>query len=719
MMNVCILFAAVVAGVMNRLPIDVLPENVFEGFGNANFFDPSFADIDRVRLDYYASNSTFNVITLTLRCAPDLNDPRTKEKVRAFTDLAHARGMKVMMDIDPRIARHAFLAAHPDECERVVQVVRVKPDGGGKATASAARKEQLNDHMSWGSSKAYDATDASLLGGWAVRADGSKRRLQPFVTERTVNSCTAECAGLSADEDFVALFEFRLYSIDVFSPLLLPYTRQLMETYRELGVDGAMKDEWGHPPSYSFDPLFEKNVAHWYSPHYAEAYAKSTGGRVLAEDLVEMTYGGPDAEAMVDAYNRVNLERNVAIERNHYYTVKELFGDDAYVTKHSTWWGSLEWPEFRHDGLDWWQAKRDWAQTDETTAVPVMLSLSKKFGKGWLNEGYQDAPEKYAAKLWQYALAGGRMVYHGVFPSSGARYADCSPRERALATKFDILKANGAVAQSRIRLANVLSGAVADSPVAFVFGHMNLMNWLKKDAYGDWGADKVAALTSQGWLTDAYPSSELKNFTVDSEGWLRMGAQRYSAVVLYHPDNEDDRAFQACLSRTTRTRCFRLDKQDGVASILSYLENESGAGRQPPVCCNGSWDMSQYPDADGTLRLVDGTLERFKGIESTTGDPITGVLEAGGRKVSYRAVGFFGMRAKGGQVEAFGGAQVSEVEFDGLKLRLDVPEDFVLKRDGLGWYGILQHRDVSRPIPKALLSITSRWTHLVAPALGE
>ena len=717
-MNVCLVFAMVASGVLNRLPIDVLPENAFDGFGNGHFFDPSLADVERVKLDHYASNSTFNVVTLTLRCAPDLNDPRTKAKVRDYVREAHARGIKVMMDVDPRIARHAFLAAHPDECERVVQAVRVKPDADGKATASAARKEQLNDHMSWGSTRAYDATGASLLGGWAVRPDGSKRRLQPFVTEQTLNSCTAECAGLSAGEEFVALFEFRLYSIDVFSPLLIPYTRELMEEYRDLGVDGAMKDEWGHPPSYSFDPLFEKNVAHWYSPHYAEAYAKATGGRVLAEDFVEMTYGGPGAEAMVDAYNRVNLERNVAIERNHYYTVKELFGDDAYVTKHSTWWGSLEWPEFRHDGLDWWQAKRDWAQTDETSAVPVMLSLSKKFGRGWLNEGYQDAPEKYAAKLWQYALAGGRMVYHGVYPAKGPRYAACTPREKVLATKLDILRANGAVAQSRIRLANVLSDSVADSPVAFVFGHMNLMNWLKKETYGDWGADKVAALTSQGWLTDAYPSSELKNFTVDTEGWLRMGAQRYSAVVLYHPDEEDDKAFESRLPLVRQTRCFRLGKDDKVGEVLAFLEKK-GAIRQPPVCMNGRWDINQYPEPDGVLRLVDGTLERFKGVESTAGDPISGVLEADGQKVSYRAVGFFGMRAKGGQVEAFGGAQVSEVGFDGLRLRLAQPEDFVLKRDGLGWYGVLQRRDVSRPIPKALLSITSRWTHLVAPALCE
>ena len=700
---------------LKRLPVEVLPENAFDSLGNAHFDDPACADVETEKLGIYETNATFNVVTLTLRCKPDLNDPRTKAKVADYVREAHAHGIRVMMDVDPRIARHAFLAAHPDECERVVHVVRVRPDKDGRATASAARTEQLNDHMSWGSAKAYDATSASLLGGWAVRADGSKRRVQPFVTEATANRCAAECAGFAADEDFVALFEFRLHSIDVFSPLLLPYTRELMEAYRALGVDGAMKDEWGHPPSYSFDPLFERNVAHWYSPHYAEAYAQATGGRVLADDLVEMTFGGPGAEAMVDAYNRVNLERNVAIERHHYFTVKELFGDDTYVTKHSTWWGSLSWPEFRHDGLDWWQAKRDWAQTDETTAVPVMLSLAKKFGKGWLNEGYQNAPEKYAVKLWQYALAGGRMVYHGVFPQKGPRYETLSPRARILAGKTDILRENAAVAQSRIRLANVLSDSVADSPVAFVFGHMNLMNWLKKDTYADWGADKVAALTSAGWLTDAYPSSELKNFAVDSAGWLKMGVQKYRALVLYHPDEADAQALGRRLaSLSLKTRVFTVAKEDGMEDIIGYLE-QCGAGRQPAVCTGGQWDMSQYPKGDGTLRLVDGTRERFKGVDSSAGDPIAGALDVDGVKVAYRAVGFFGARAKDGQVEAFGGAQVTEVDLPGLTLRLPSPEDFVLRRDGQGWAGVLQRVDVTRPVPAELLAVTPRWTLLKAP----
>lgn len=708
------MFAAAAVGVMNHLPIEVLPENVFESFGNEHFFDPSFADVDRVKLDYYATNSTFNVVTLTLRCAPDLNDPRTKAKTREYVRMAHERGLKVMMDIDPRIARHRFLSEYPDDCERVVHAVRVHGTNGN-AVAHSERRTQLNDHMSWGSTKAYDATGTSLLGGWAVKADGTKRRLQPLVTESTINSLTAECTGLRADEDFVALIEFRLHSADVFSPHLLPYTRALMEEYRALGVDGAMKDEWGHPPSYSFDPLFEKNVAHWYSPNYAAAYAKATGGRVLAEDLVEMTYGGKGAEEMIDAYNRVNLERNVAIERHHYFTNKELFGDDTYVTKHSTWWGSLSWPEFRHDGLDWWQAKRDWAQTDETTAVPVMLALSKKFGHGWLNEGYQNAPEKYAAILWRYALSGGRMVYHGVYPLKGPAYDNLPPRERAFAGKFEILRKNGAVAQSRIRLANVLTDSVADSPVAFVFGHMNLMNWLKKDTYADWGADKVSSLTADGWLTDAYPSSELKTFTIDSEGYLCMGAQRYLALALYHPDPEDAAAFSA-RTGNVKTRIFSLGKKDDTAAIRAFLAN-CGAGRQPAVATRGSWNLDQYAKADGVLRMVDGTLERFKGVDSTAGDPISGVLEPGGVKISYAAIGFFGARAKDGAIAAFGGAQVTAVDFADVKLRFDSPVDFVLKRDAGGWYGVLQNADTKIQVPSALLGLTSRWTILAAPQL--
>lgn len=716
--------------VIRRLPIGVIPENVFESLSNNHFEREDFADINRVKLDYFASNSTYNVVTLTLRCKPDLNDSRTQEKVREYVRLAHERGIEVMMDIDPRIARHEFLALHPEECERIVHVVRVKPDPSGKAVASAARKPgELNDHMSWGSTRAYDPTGSALLGSWAIGADGSRRRVAAKVTAQSEDSLTAECGGLASGEEFVALIEFRLYSIDVFSPLLMPYTRQLMERYRDLGVDGAMKDEWGHPPSYSFDPLFEKNLLYWYSPNFAAAYAKKTGGRVLADDMVDMSFGGKGAEKMVDDYNRVNLERNVAIERHHYYSCKEIFGDDTYVTKHSTWWGSLAWPEFRHDGLSWWQAKRDVAQFDETTAVPVMLGITKKFGRGWLNEGYQNAPEKYAPLLWRYALSGGRMVYHGVYPMPKKRYGDYSPREKALASKFDILKANGAIAQSRIRLASVLTDSAPDSQVAFVFGHFNLMNWLKTDTFNDWGAEKVASITSCGWLVDAYPSTEIENFSIDSEGYLWMGAQRYPAMALYHADPEHVEMLDRLVARGVKTKIFTLEKNGNADEIKAYLAR-IGAGKQPAVGGtqsitnkwfgtggNVNWGGDQYARPDGVLRMIDGTLERFKAVKSSAGDPIEGELAPDGVKVAYRAVGFFGARAEGGRVVAVAGAQVSKVETADLKIELKVPEDIVLKRDATGWYGLLQRRDTVAEIPAALKAVTDRWTVLAAPQL--
>ncbi len=704
--------------VIRHLPIDVIPENVFQSFSNNNFEREDFADVDRVRLDYYATNSTYNVVTLTLRCKPDLNDPRTQAKTREYVELAHERGLEVMMDLDPRIARHEFLAQYPEECERIVHGVRAKADASGKAVITTSRKQgDMHDHMSWGSTKAYDPTASSLLGAWAVRADGSKREISATVTAQSNCSLTAECTNLKPGEDFVALVEFKLYSIDVFSPLLLTYTRQLMEKYRELGVDGAMRDEWGHPPSYCEDPIFKKGLARWYSPNFAAAYAKKTGGRILAEDLVEMFFGGPGAAEKVDDYNRVNLERNVAIERHHYFNCKELFGDDTYVTKHSTWWGTLAWPEFHHNGLDWWQAKRDVAQFDETTAIPVMLGVTKKFGRGWFNEGYQNAPEKYAPLMWRYALSGGRMVFHGVYPMSDNRYGKYTPLEKAFASQFEILKANGALAQSRIRLASVLTSSVPDSQVAFLFGHFNLMNPHRKDTYTDWGGRQIAMITRKGWLTDAYPSDELKNFTIDSEGYLTMGAQRYLALAVYHPDPEDAALLEKLSPRITKTKIFTVTKNDKMEAVLQYLESV-GARKQPPVAdSNLNWSGNQYARADGTLRMLDGTLERFKAIDSTAGDPIEGVLEPNGTKVGYKAVGFFGARAEGGKLVAVAGAQVTKIDAADLRLELAAPEDIVLKRDALGWYGLIQRRDTSAAIPSELKALTGRWTILAAPQL--
>ena len=97
---------------VRRLPVDVLPENVFWSFTTRDFPDGMKA-FNRL-VDEGFARSTYNCVTLTLRCNPELGDPETQAAAKAFFAKARAAGVKVYMDTDPRIARQEFFSKWPD-----------------------------------------------------------------------------------------------------------------------------------------------------------------------------------------------------------------------------------------------------------------------------------------------------------------------------------------------------------------------------------------------------------------------------------------------------------------------------------------------------------------------------------------------------------------------------------------------------------------------------
>ncbi|MBQ0031976.1 MAG: hypothetical protein KBT68_04150, partial [bacterium] len=522
---------------VRRLPVGIAPENVFWSLGTRDFSD-GMKTFDRL-VDEGLSKSTYNCITLTLRCNPELGDAETIAAAKRCIDKAHAEGVKVYMDTDPRIARREFFAKWPEDRQGIAAVTLAEPKDGAAAFTSVFKPSQ--DHMSWGSTDAYRPLAGRVAAAWAVkrRADGeldfTTRRSVETKSESSVRewretasggvghtdfsevTVKGSATGLSADETLLVVTVADYLSIDVFSPHLIPFCRDLLVKYREVGADGGMRDEWGfiaeHNPDWKH---------FFFSPHFAAAYAKASGRDMLA-DLPLMACGrtGDAARsAAVGAYMKLTLTRNAEIEQAFYDADKEVFGPDVYVCKHATWTTAMGPSEVYHNGLDWWQAKRDWAQGDELTPIFALNGMAKKFGGPvWLNEGYTQTAEHNVFRVWTYALCGGRQVYHGMF---GAAAYDKMPwAERRVRTSTDLLAEGNVTAQARVRLTGLITRAQVDSPVAFVFGHESFVDWTDP-AFCDCGRAQIAALMTKGWWVDAFPASEfaLGTFSVDGEGWI-------------------------------------------------------------------------------------------------------------------------------------------------------------------------------------------------------
>ena len=719
---------------VRRLPVGVLPENVFWWFTTRDFSD-GMKTFNRL-VDEGLAGSTYNCVTLSLRCNPEFGDREVRSAARDFFGKTRAAGVKAYMDTDPRIARREFLSRWPKEMQGVAAVVMATPTNG--CASFVHEFKDAEDHMTSGTAVSYRPLAARAQVAFAVKRkpdgtpDLSRRRpigVRADVSmkewhvptedgagrmERSSATVSGTVSGIDCDEMLIAVLVADYHCIDVFSPHLIPFARELMARCKELGADGAMHDEWGFMPDYLPDLR-----TFWWSPNMAEAYRK-VSGRNLMDDFPLMALGAkgdPERSASIGAFMKLILDRNVEIERDFYDTDKRLFGKDVYVVKHPTWHCWICPQEYFHNGLNWWQAKRDWAQGDEVTAFYVLTALSKKWDSPvWLNEGYSATPERNTFRVWTYAMCGGRQVYHCLYsgdPKEMEKYVKMPWEESRVRLSTDLLAPDCVTAQSRVRLPSLVSRAPVDSPIVFVFGHEKLVDW-SGDGWNDHGKAQICDLLADGWWVDAYPASEFRigTFSLDGDGYLRVGRQRYHAVMLHQLSDGERAAFDSVVKgRTLKTRVFGSDDIDAAKSHLAC----SGAVRQP--CAKGKTRAGAvYPEPDGTLRLIDGTAVRIRASwECPRGLPIAEQIVSGGVKVLVAAEGVAAVRCENGEVAALACGALSRIEGPGISLSLEKPEDVALVKIGGVWRGVWQTADAAAPLPKPLEAVTPHWIRLLMP----
>ena len=723
----------------HRLPDGVIPE-----LGCWFWQEPEFQpDGYKAFIDLVQRHSPYNFLTASLRIPEkELTDADVHAQIMAAAVYAREQGVHLVMDLDVRLARRAFQKAHPDELQEML-LLREVDLSPSRSTEAVVRSLDLSDHYT------HRTTHYIPLHGDLMRVY-TYIRGEDGIKAQTLRDITTACTVLAATKDSVrvripesggeqtracVMVAFTHLTPDVFAPHLIEFQRRIIEKYAAVPLAGAAKDEWGFPPCYDGDP---QKRQFWFSRHRAQAYAERIGGRDLTADCLLMSFGikGREAQrrAAINHFMEMSWQRNGELENDFYHTVKEVFGPDAIVATHPTWWPYPDMREFKKNGLDWWAATRDWAQTDETTPFAVRTALAKKCGSPvWYNMYYSKNKTDYERAVWSFALGGGRVNYHRPWPSTGLWEA------RKTLLRGDLMRA-----ESRVRLLNFISNSPLDSPVAVVFGHACAMNWAGP-AFNDAGVALADAFWRQGFPADLIPSSEIENgnLIVDDEGWIRYGAQRYAAVVLYHPEFERP-STAAFFNRvaTGPTRLFRLGDWtqdfnarpfDGAAAlphsmlvgsdaeslalkVIAALRRKNIAPQTPATAeLRGFGHTSAAPPTDGFCRLIDGTLIQIAGTDSVAGDRISSTVAIDGVDVTFDAIGVAAIRLdEEGYVQALAAGGLKSFQTGSFEIELHQRVDLALWLDEQGkWRGVLQ--GWAGDIPAPLLAVTHEWLRLDVP----
>ncbi|MDD4191256.1 MAG: hypothetical protein PHI28_07995 [Mangrovibacterium sp.] len=730
--------------VLERLPVYIQPV-IGAWFWSEKEFEP---DGYKHFIDQMIQHSCYDLLSASIRLpGRDITDIDVHNQVKLAVAYGKEKGIRMAFELDPRLARRKFEAAYPDELQESLWLEEVSLSED-KPVEVVVRSISLSDHMT-GRKTPYISLHGSLLRVYSYTK--TTKGIEPSslrditgecrVTVSSSDSlvvCLPANSGSNRKQACVMVSFTHLYP-DVFAPHLQEFTREIIRAYSDVPMAGGMRDEWGFPPSTPADRM-ASGKHFWYSRHYASAYAKKTGGRELLADCLLMHAGinGQEKERQmaINHYMEMNLQRNSFLEDDFYHAVKEVFGADAAVVTHPTWYPYPDRLEYKKNGLDWWTATRDWAQTDEITPFAARTSLAKKWGSPvWYNQYYSTEVSDYGRELWSAVLAGGRINYHPLYPRSDLKTSE---------KYFGLLRDSLMQGESRVRLLNFISGSPLDCPVAVIFGHPAAMNWAGP-YFEDPGMELVDSLWSMGIPTDLIPTGEIENgsLLVGEDGWIHYGKQRYAAVILYNPEFEKPPAaefFNRAAGRKTQlfrignwTRDFDGNTFDGAAAlpremtavkdikamipeVLKVLKKQKIELQTPATrILKGFGHVSSAPPTQGFCRLTDGTLIQAAGTHQVSGDPINSRVKAGKYDVAFTAVGIAAVRFdEEGQVQALAAGGLTSFKTQKTEIHLEEPVDLAFWQDERGAIkGVIQ--GLEGEIPQPLLSLTKDWLRLKAP----
>lgn len=682
----------------------------------------------QTKIDKISANYPYDLIVLFLRF-PNYEIPSdiVHNRVKDISIYAKKKGIGIAADLDIRNARKSFMRKYPNELQQMIRIKNVKV--GTKRISFTPI--DLSDHYSDGNITHHKSVASKLKRVYAYRKSNG------YIDPKTLIDITDQCKTLysTADSlivelpqktgtnvsDYSAIVTFSHLYPDVFSPHILSFQRELIQKYADTPLAGVCKDEWGFPPYF---PRYYKQgyTDYWYSPFYEVAYRKRTG-RELLFDCLLMAQPFKDKikerQIAINNYTRLGRERNIMIEQDYYNSVKKIFGEDAFVTVHSTWWPFPDKNESKKNGLDWWATKRDLAQTDEVVPFSVRTALCKKWGSPvWYNMYYKsDLPNQ----IWSSALAGGRLNYLSY----------------DLLNKKDILKA-----ENKVHLLNHISHSPLNCPVAIIFGHQNALNWAGT-GFENVGMNLVDSLWYAGYPADLIPTSEIENgsLKVNSEGYVCYGKQKYATVVLYHPQFENMSTINFFKNVKSKTALFLMgdwksdsngklvntkkllsnkfikrDNENIVSSILKEMTKRNIRKISPAlgILDNTYFKLRDFnhasviPSTSGFSRLIDGTFIKIAATKDPEGDPISDFM-ADDYPVKVEAKGVVAVRFdKEGSLTAMAAGDLSSFDAGNLKITLSKKYNIALEKNTDDkWVGYVQSENGI--IPSELLNITDKW----------
>jgi len=487
----------------------------------------------------------------TAWCQKGLQSREVRDCIEDAVAYTHELGRKFIFEIDVRPARDVFAAKYPEGITALMLQKDIVLDERGRGTA-AFRLSECSDQFG-----AYMPVGAEVYRVFSFEKSDEftyVRDTRRDITERVSSIEEGNTLKVRIGEDkedgnrsalVMALVWYNLP--DSGSEDTIRYFDELFSLYQDIPFDGIALDEWGYVahPGYNF-------TNSWRMPWYSRSIEKDIFQWMGTDPglfYLHMYYTPEGEESAriryINVYHEMIRNHTLKIERYFYAKVKELFGEDAFVGVHPTWYAIAEIdnsPEIYKNGLNWWDVPRDYGFTDEIMLMPVRTALAHKWKSNtwynmWYSEGTLDKTT-YAREIWHNARYGGRVITLGY-------ETRCEEGVQDLIPHGDLEYVSAA--EEKIALLNRFQSASVNSSVLIVMGIPAVCNWIG-NITGNllWNTynsrfNEVFTLArdlwNAGWNCDLVGSYEIEDgdLYLGDKGKAVYGSQEYDCVIFMFP----------------------------------------------------------------------------------------------------------------------------------------------------------------------------------------
>lgn len=483
-------------------------------------------------------------------------DERILHLVEKCTAILENYQGRLLLDIDVRNELEE-MRKEDAACELLdIQFLECELDESGAAVVSRQNPRRGRT----GRSTCNDGPE-SVAGAWAFRAvekgiydETSIQKIEVLLCKKDGETEYKINAGKENGGKKVCIAAVYTHGVpDLFSPYLYTYYEKMFDAVSSLPLGGVANDEWGYDLQTKFEKGSYRLEVFPYSPILGERYFHRTGTR-LEEELIHFAWTGKLQKGkpfeVINTYLSI-LRENIRENNEWFYEAgKRYFGKDTFIGVHPTLWCDKDDSTFDtlHNGLGWWEVKRDYAQTDEFVIMPIRLAMAHKWNSPvWYNMWYSNGTNQLATfweETWQNARFGGRTDYLGYeCPNEGGvhwlRTAD----------SLDTINQM----EERISMLDEVQSQQPDCRVLVVFGMEAVTNWyLNQKAArivrteGRFpGILRYTNALFEEYLCDLVPSTEISGGSVQyKEGVLSYGSQQYDALIYLETEGMEEVVLQ-------------------------------------------------------------------------------------------------------------------------------------------------------------------------------